>query len=255
MCLKKIFIWVRIIKIGDLMKKLMVTILIFTLFLTLDASVCQSADDFAWVIMYGEVKNYGLAPAFGWCGVYAQVKGWARAFVAWMPAGGPSIPEIINFHIALLNETLMVELNYQFNDLYIEGFWDVYNVTYTFQPGVAPGNYTLDIELLMDNSHGILSVTGGWTDFNVNIRDLDLIAGVVEYYRVMFGAPIRIGDVSSPNKGVPDGDVNIWDLVHTAKAYGLRPGAEYNFNLFCMDFNLDYIIDVGDLATIGANIE
>ncbi|MEM2567362.1 MAG: hypothetical protein QXH20_02680 [Candidatus Bathyarchaeia archaeon] len=236
------------------MKKLMISVIILS-FLTLCAPVSRSVDDVTWVVMYGEVKNYGLAPAFGWCSVYAQVKGWARAFVAWMPAGGPSIPEIINFYVALLNKTLMVELNYQNNDLYVEGIWDVYNVIYIFQPGTAPGNYTLDIELLMDDSHGILSVTGGWADFNVNIRDLDLIAGVVKYYKVTFGAPIRIGDVSSPDKGVPDGYVNIWDLVHTAKAYGLRPGAKYDFHLFSMDFNLDYIIDVGDLATIGANIE
>ncbi len=236
------------------MKKLMVLVLISTLFLAIYVPVSRSIDGFTWVIMHGEVKNYGLTQAFGWCGVYAQVKGWARAFVAWMPAGGPSIPVIINFYVALLNETLMVELNYQNNDLYVEGFWDVYNVTYIFQPGVAPGNYTLDIKLLMDNSHGILTVMGGWKSFNVDIRGLDLISGEVKYYKIAIGPPIRIGDVSSPVKGVPDGVVNIWDLVHTAKAYGLRPGAEYRFDLFRMDFNLDYIIDVGDLATIGANI-
>lgn len=236
------------------MNKITVSVLMLLL-LALYAPVSRSVSNSPWVIVYGEVRNYGLAHAFGWCGVYAQVKSWARIIVAWMPTSGPSIPEIINFHAAFLNETIMVELDYQNNDLYIEGFWNVYNVTYIFQPGKAPGNYTLDIELWMGRTHGTLSVTGGWTSFNVNIFNLDLIAGVVKHYRVTFGAPIPIGDVSSSDKGVPDGVVNIWDLVHTAKAYGLRPGAEYNFNLFCMDFNLDYIIDVGDLATIGANIE
>ena len=210
-----------------------------------------------WVMMHGEVEYYGDEGAFGWCGVYAEVGEWAQAFVAWMPWGGPQIPEIFNFYAARLVNTTLVELNYSGADLYIEGLWNVYNVTFIYEPGIEPGNYTLTIELLVDHGYGTLSVTGNWTDFTVDIRDeqIELIRGKVIFKAI---EPIRIpiGDiVKGPSEDPEVNIVNIWDLVHAAKAYDSTPGSLWNpYYDFSFDFNFDYKIDIVDLTTIAVNI-
>lgn len=208
-----------------------------------------------WVMMHGEVEYYGAEGAFGWCGVYAEVREWAQAFVAWMPWGEPQIGVIFNFYAARLVNTTLVELNYSGADLYIEGLWNVYNVTFIYEPGIEPGNFTLEIELLVDHGYGTLSVTGNWTDFTVDIRETELITGKVIFY-VLEPIRIPIGDVSGhPQIGVPDGEVNIWDLVHAAKAYDSTPGSPWNpYYDFSFDFNFDYKIDIVDLTTIAVNI-
>lgn len=237
------------------MKKRLVYPIALLLSLTLITStVAEPALNSTWIIMHGQVKHFGLNLAFGWCGVYAEVENWARAFAAWMPWSGPQIPEIINFYVAKLVETRMVKLNYDGKDLYIEGLWDIYNVTYIFEPGIIPGNFTLIIKLWVDDGYGTLSVTGDWKDFTINIDDVDWITGEVTHHVVRSGESIPIGDVSGPTSGVPDGNINIWDIVHTARVYGLPPGINFNFEMFSMDFNFDYKIDIIDLTTIAVNI-
>lgn len=209
-----------------------------------------------WVMMHGEVEYYGADRAFGWCGVYAEVREWAQVLMAWMPWGEPQIPVIYNFYASRLVNTTLVELDYGGADLYIEGLWNVYNVTFIYEPGIEPGNYTLIIELLVDHGEGILSVTGNWTDFAVDIidRQIELIKGKVTFHAVEF-REIPIGDVSGPYPeiGIPDREVNIWDLVHTAKAYGSTPSYTSNY-YFSFDFNFDFVIDIYDLTTIAVNI-
>ena len=109
-------------------------------------------------MMHGYINSYGDLPAFGWCGVYAKIGEWAQAFAAWTP-GTPTIGVVTNFYVARLVNTTLVELNYSGADLYIEGLWNVYNVTFTYEPGVVPGNYTFNMELLIDHGEGNLTVT------------------------------------------------------------------------------------------------
>jgi hypothetical protein len=227
--------------------------LLLTLIQAIPATAQLTVDP-TWVVMRGEVEYYGANRAFGQCRVYAEIKEWARAFVAWMPWGGPQIPEIYNFYAAELVNTTIVELDYGGVDLYIEGLWNVYNVTFIYEPGIEPGNYSLTIELLVDHGDGTLSVTGNWTDFTVDIPRIEPISGKVTFYAIRF-EEIPLGDVSSPAIGVPDGNVNIWDLAHTAKAYGSTPGNPHIPNYdFGIDFNFDFKIDIIDLTTIAVNI-
>lgn len=237
------------------MKRLRILLTALLLSLTLFTSVIAQVTVIpVWVMIYGRVKYFGLEYANGWCSVYAKVEEWARAFVAWAPVKGVQIPEIINFYAAELNETLLVKLNYNGANLYIEGFWNVYNVTYIFEPGTTPGNYTLDIELLVDRGYGTLAVIDNWEAFNVSIRGLDVVSGEVIHYAMRPEVAIPIGDVSSSSMGDADRKIDIWDLVHTAKAYGQRPGINFNFDMFSMDFNFDFQIDIIDLGTIAVNI-
>lgn len=240
------------------MKKSILAIFpLLTLILSFPAGqFISSATDQTWVMIHGEVEYYGDNRASGWCGVYAVIREWAQAFVSWIPWGGPQIPEIYNFYAARLVNTTLVELDYGGADLYIEGLWNVYNVTFIYEPGIEPGNYTLIIELLVENGSGTLSVTGNWANFTVDIRGIEVITGKVVFHSVK---PIRIpiGDVSGPypQTGTPDGKINIWDLIHAAKAYGSTPGNPHNLNYdFAFDFNFDYTIDIIDLTTIAVNI-
>lgn len=236
------------------MKKIiMLTITLLLSLILITSTIAEPALNSTWVMMHGRVKYFGLNPAFGWCGVYAEIEKWAHVFVAWMPSTGPQIPEIIDFHVAKLVETRLVKLNHDSKDLYIEGLWDVYNITYIFEPGATPGNYTLIIELWVDDGYGMLFVTGNWKYFTISIDDLDWITGEVTRYAVRAGVPIPIGDVSGP-EAIPDREINIWDLVHAAKAYGLPPGINFDFEMFSMDFNFDCKIDIIDLTTIAVNI-
>jgi len=52
---------------------------------------------------------------------------------------------------------------------------------------------------------------------------------------------------------VPDGKVDIVDLVRVAKRYRAAPGIWIYDRM--IDVNFDNIIDIGDLTTIAANIE
>lgn len=214
-----------------------------------------NATEQTWVIMHGEVEYYGDERSSGWIGVLAEIREWADAFVSCIPPSGPGITITYNFYAARLVNTTLVELGYGGADLYIEGLWNVYNVTFIYEPGVEPGNYTLIIELLVDHGYGTLSVVNNWADFTVDIRGMELLKGKVTFYAIR-GIRIPVGDVSGyPQTGIPDGKINIWDLVHAAKAYGSTPGNPYNPNYdFSFDFNFDYTIDIIDLTTIAVNI-
>lgn len=235
------------------------TALLLSLILITPTIAQPTTVNFTWVKMHGIVEYYGVDPAFGWCGAYAKIREWAKAFVIWMPWGGPRIPTEINFYAARLVNTTLIELDYGGADLYIEGLWNVYNVTYIFEPGVTPGNYTLIIRLIVDHGRGTLSVTGNWTYFTVAIAGIDDVGGRVVRYAVRF-MEIPIGDVIGPARGAPDNAINIWDLVHAARAYGLPPGIDFDldgdcdFDMFRMDFNFDFKIDIIDLTTIAVNI-
>jgi len=240
------------------MKKTIVSIaFLLTLMLatpTVAPTITQSATESTWVMMRGEVKFYGADDAFGWCAAFGEIGKWAQAFVVWIPWGGPSIPEIFRFYAARLVNTTAVELNHDGADLYIEGSWNVYNVTFIYEPGLKPRNYTLKIELLVDHGNGNLSVTGTWQDFALNITgppSIPLVSGKVVFYAIR-SFEIPIGDVSSQETGKPDGTTDIFDLVHAAKAYDSTPGMS-NYD-FTMDFNFDYKIDIYDLTTIAVNI-
>jgi hypothetical protein len=109
------------------------------------------------------------------------------------------------------------------------------------------------MELLVDDGLGTLSVTNNWTDFTVNVQGIELIRGSVVFYAES-SIEIPIGDVFGEGQ-LPDGEINIWDLVHIAKAYGSTPGNQFVPNYdFSLDFNFDFIIDIYDLTTIAVNI-
>lgn len=224
--------------------------------------LAANATDQTWVVMHGTITEYGGSPvAYGWCGAYAKVGEWAKVHAFWVPTmifqppcwnSTPSINFTYSFYIAKLVNASMVELNYtEVIDFYISGIWDVYNVTFAYS---GDWNFTWTMELMLDDANGQLSVTGNWTDFTIAITDIELISGKVVFHRVKPMKPIPMGDIWGPNRK-PDCKVNIFDLVHAAKAYGSTPGNPWIPNYdFSFDFNFDYKIDIIDLTTIAVNI-
>lgn len=211
-----------------------------------------------YVMMQGAILAYGNEPtAYGWCSARALIGEWAQVNAFWIPAtplppfGEPTTENFTySFYMAKL-ENGTAELSYGDYDFYITGLWDVFNVTFGYY-GELRNSTT---EVLALDVPGELFVTGNWSDFTINIEGFDALTGAVIFH-VEKPVPIPPGDVtcdpSYGTPGIPDCSVDIWDLVHVAKAYDSMPGmANYDFSL---DFNLDFIIDIYDLTTIAVSI-
>ena len=234
-------------------KAILVSVLLITLVLMTPTFAPPAAE--TWVMMQGMVTSYGGLPvAYGWCGAYAKVGEWAQAHAFWIPLTlspplePPSMTFTYAFYAARLVNASLIELNYtEVIDFYISGIWDVNKFTFEY----ADGNFTMTPEEIVNDAAGNLSVTGNWTDFTIEITGVPSIGGTVMFYYITSAKPIPIGDVTGP-MGQMNNCVDIWDLVHVARAYGSTPGI-MNFD-FSMDFDFDFEIGLGDLTTIAANL-
>ena len=213
-----------------------------------------------WVMMKGKITSYdGVPVAIGWCGVHAKVGEWAKVHAFWIPTipsppmGPPNTEFTFSFHMAKVNGT--AELNpTEGVNLTITGLWDVFNVTFGYH-GELRNSTT---EVVAWNVPGKLNVTDNWTAFTIDIEGLALINGTVIFHREK-STPMPIGDVTGDPTigplGVPDRTIDIWDLVHVAKAYGSTPGNPLRPNYdFSVDFDFDFEIGLGELTTVAANL-
>lgn len=222
-----------------------------------DSGVSQT-----WVRMRGQITQWGSTPVFGWVNVHARAvdtnnvsKDWAWIRAIWSDSGRhlnctDLTTENItySFFAACLTNSSLIEFDYSGYDFYIQGSWNVYNVTFEYYVNEYGDllSYTLSIEAIATDADGELRVSNDWTDFEVNIDELDLLSGNVIMHAVG-QMEINICDING------DHNVGIADLARTAKSYGAMPGlGNYNHE---MDFNLDYKIDIGDLTTVAANIK
>jgi hypothetical protein len=162
-----------------------------------------------------------------------------------------------SFYVARLVDANGSALNYEDVDFFMNGTWNVFNVTMSqtiIKSGDLESGYTVDwqtktdIDPIANKAYGELNVTDNWTKFVLSIDGVDELNGVVTragMWQMMFNK-FKVSEDGTDK-------VSHIDLTVLARIYGARPGwGSYDSN---MDFNCNYKIDIADLSTVAANVE
>jgi hypothetical protein len=133
----------------------------------------------------------------------------------------------------------------------------VYNVTFTYY-GQQFNDWKENVTVVAQNATGDLAVSG--LNFTVSLAGFNDIQGSVwrlDIYHRAIPEWNLDGDVSGPN-GVPDGKVDIYDLVAVARHIGETPGfgrgSDNLQNVERYDVNFDFQVDVYSLVTVASEI-
>jgi len=155
------------------------------------------------------------------------------------------------FYSARLRNATTSELNYEDNDYYLNGTWNLYTVTsnitvYTDENDVIVKVHR-ESDTQISKANGNLNVTDNWTKFTLSIEGQPDLTGKVfrSMTRLLEFSPFKITEETT-NK------VTKADLSEVVKCYRAMPGwGNYNAQ---MDFNGNFKVDIADLATIAANM-
>jgi hypothetical protein len=222
-----------------------------------------------WVQMRGFMTQWGSNTVFGWIGAVAGMVNrsgtyheWARAHAVWSydkPRLNCTEPPIENFTFTCYGARLVntTDVSLEGTLFTISGYWNVVRITTTVtvltdETGhIIKVYWEYTVEKIVENATGELQVSLTPPEFELSITGIDTLSGIVKLLNIKY-QEIEICDISGPN-GVPDGKVDIVDLVRVAKRYRAVPGI-WNYD-HTIDVNFDNIIDIGDLTTIAANIK
>jgi hypothetical protein len=206
-----------------------------------------------WIMMRGAITQYGDEKAFGRLIAHGKIGQWFNAFGGLFIRQEPSTMQptesaTVSFCQFKMKNYTSVELDYEGNDLYVKGLWNVYNITFTYFDDELTYNRTL----IVDGGYGELNVTlGDQRNFTLAIDGIQEISGDVIFYHVKYCKPFDHGPYRF---GVPitdlngDWKVNILDLMRVARSYGSMAGKpNYSFDF---DFNLDLAVNIYDLYDI-----
>ncbi|RLI22212.1 hypothetical protein DRO54_01665 [Candidatus Bathyarchaeota archaeon] len=217
-------------------------------------------EEINWVSLMGMVQTYNGEPAYGLLKVEAKIGEWARAFAFIAP--GETVQTInetwhhewenftYSFIFIKLDNASIVELNYTgLDDFYVEGLWSVYSVTISY---VTCGDLNITLVPIYEAVTGNLIVSGGWSIFTMNISEItvDGIVMHVHYFSAKF-VRCDFTDIGDENGE----EVNVFDLMVAAKAYGKVLGMYEYDQYFECDLNGDFQIDIYDLLEICSEFE
>lgn len=202
-----------------------------------------------WVLMRGLITSYGGEQAFGKIMVHVRIgpmmKQWANVhgtFTQQEPLTASMSESNFSRSFYVFRLVNVSEINYDGKGLYINGLWNVYNVTVTHYDN----EFNLNIKSIVENETGDLNVAFNEKAFTLDIEHMEQIDGVIVFYHLMFRRLFE--------RGIPLGDFNgdwkvdIADIARVAKAYGAMLGRPaYDFNL---DVNFDFSINIIDVATV-----
>ncbi|RLI42246.1 hypothetical protein DRO59_04750 [Candidatus Bathyarchaeota archaeon] len=221
---------------------------------------------YTWIHVLGMVERYGDQPAHGWLSALIKLsenESMARVHLCWMPYNFSLIPKTeqptnftFTFYAARLVNATNIQLNYSGYDLYIEGVWEVYNVTFSYYDEDQNGEfekYVWCVSVVAQNVTGQLKISGGWQTFTVSLTGFENVNGKIVFSRI---STMRVleGDFNFDNQ------VDIYDLVHVAKHIGSMPGCvngkiDMNLEDFAsVDLNFDFQVDIYDLWTVATEI-
>jgi len=158
-----------------------------------------------------------------------------------------------SYYAARLVKANYTAIDYQGNNFYMNGTWNVNNVTVTRIVTIIGGSTNIQtstqITRLETKVYGELNVTGAWTQFTLNITGIPLLDGTV-HRSIERQTVFNRYDVIN---GGTDTTVTKADLTTIMSDYGAVPGmANYDES---MDFHGTYQIDICDIATVAANVQ
>lgn len=205
---------------------------------------------FSWLKLMGEVTQYGSSPAFGKLILNARIDKWVKCHIFWQvlnvsaPWHGFSNENEEDFtfkyslYAAILTNVTNFELNSTAGNLYVEGLWNVYQLSWVYS---RDENFNFTIQAIARNATGELTVTDNWSLFEANITGLDTISGRI-FLAIFRSIYIPKCDFNG------DYVIDVFDLVHVAKAIGSTPGRGcYDFD---EDIDLNFSIDIYDLVEV-----
>ncbi|MGA3289458.1 MAG: hypothetical protein ABSD42_04375 [Candidatus Bathyarchaeia archaeon] len=158
-----------------------------------------------------------------------------------------------NYYTARLIKANFTATDYQRNNFYMNGTWNVNNVTITRTVTKTDNSINIQsntqITRLETKVYGQLNVTDSWTQFTLNITGIPLLDGTV-HHTIERTTIFNRFDIIN---GGTDSTITRADLTAISNDYGAVPGTpNYNEN---MDFHGTYQIDICDIATIAANVQ
>jgi hypothetical protein len=158
------------------------------------------------------------------------------------------------FYTASLTNVNVSSLNENGYGFFLNGTWNVYNVTSIFTVNTdSSGNIisfksSKDGVALASNAYGELKVSSNGGNFTLSINGVDPLTGPVHVQRTttrMFN-PFKVLDDDGMST------VTEADMSSVMRAFGSSPGwGNYDQR---MDYNFNYKVDICDLATVAANI-
>jgi len=220
------------------------------------------------VYLVGPVTQFGNETAGGWLNAHAMITNvtqFANVHIYWMPIQiRPMVLPIggnfsYSFYSASLINASIVAVNYTGYVFYVKGLWRVNNVTFTYY-GQDFDQCKENVTVVSQNATGQLEVSA--LNYTLSIAGFNDVKGTVSFLCIQHKTMILpewnlTGDVSGPN-GVPDGKVDIWDLVAVAKHIGETPGlGQGSFGLQQVeqyDVNFDFHVDMYSLVTVASEI-
>ena len=220
----------------------------------------------SWIRLNGIIETWGSQEVNGSLSINARTVGFNEevrksAFVNAIWSNTTNFRQRGNFsysfYSARLVDTNVSVLNSENTNLFMNGTWNVFNVTISqtiITSGDLESGYTVDrqrktdIDPIANEAYGELNVTDNWTKFVLSIDGVDELNGLVTRARMsqMIFNKFKVSEEESSK-------VSKTDLAVLARIYGARPGwGSYDSN---MDFNCNYKIDITDLTTVAANVE
>ncbi len=159
-----------------------------------------------------------------------------------------------SFYTARLTNASVASLNVTGYSYFLNGTWNVYQVTTTFtvttdSAGTVTGfNRNQNAVAVATNAYGELKVASSGSIFTLSITGVDQLTGSVHVQRIttkMFNPFIVNSDDSTST-------VTKADVATVVSSYGSSPGwGNYDQR---MDYNFNYKIDITDLCTAAANV-
>ncbi len=157
------------------------------------------------------------------------------------------------FYTAKLVNANVSSLNITGYNYFLNGTWNVFNVTSTFTittdtaGNILGFNRTQNAFAIAVDAYGELKVPTGTSTFTLSITGVDDLTGSVHAQRItsrLCNPFIIQDDDGTTVTGV--------DVSFIMSAYGSSPGwGQYNQR---MDYNFNYRVDIFDLATASANL-